>query len=351
MLTLVWLVVSYFGQFNFGLGRATAKFAAQQLAHDGGHLLPVLIRSSLTVHLVLGLIGTGCLIAAVPTLVASVFSVPESLRPEAAGVLYLSAPTIPMILLSDCLRGLLEAHYRFDLIAAVQTPSTALNYLAPLVVLSYTDDLEMVVVATLLLRFIVLVAYWCRLRSIGSTSVSSVGLALGSGSTDALARRLGDYLGLGRTDPDVARSVDDRGHGVAKCRRLVCDSVRSRFQALALFRKFFGRDVSCVRVACARSSEGAVALYDKSVTMLTAVVLPPAVLLILTGPALFQSGSARSSPNMRSRHTFTNCRFRRKRDCASSVYATAEYRTGTSSGPITTPGSSMLRGARVVVGS
>jgi len=167
ILTLVWLVIVYFGQFNFGLGRATAKFAAQELAVDDGRRLPELIRSSLVVHLTLGLLGSACLALLTPLLVGQVLAVPPEFRREATGVLYLLVPTIPMILLSDCLRGVLEALGRFGVIASVQAPATTMTYVGPLLVLPWSDDLVAVVAPTIFTRLFVLVVYGIACRRDG----------------------------------------------------------------------------------------------------------------------------------------------------------------------------------------
>ena len=288
VLTIAWLVLSYFGQFNFGLGRATAKFAAEELAQGGGRQLPILIRSSLIVHLVLGLIGTSCLIFAVPALVTSVFSVPEDLRHEAAGVLYLLAPTIPMILLSDCLRGLLEAHYRFDLIAAVQTPSTALNYLAPLLVLSYTDDLVMVVVATLLLRLIVLLAYCLFCARLVPQVFRTWDLRWD------LVRRmlsLGGWVTISSLAVPILTSLDRLTIGAVVSLSAVA-WYATPYEVVSKLWLFSGSFLAVMFPVFASHAHGPrktlAAMYDKSVTMLTAAVLPAAALVIFLGPALFR---------------------------------------------------------------
>lgn len=288
ILTLVWLVIVYFGQFNFGLGRATAKFAAQELVVDDGRRMPELIRSSLVVHLALGLLGSACLALLTPLLVGRVLAVPPDIRREATGVLYLLVPTIPMILLSDCLRGVLEARGRFGVIASVQAPATTMTYVGPLLVLPWSDDLVAVITPTIFTRLFVLVVY-------GIVCIRAVP---GIGSSRSMAWDLvRPMLGFGGwatvsalTAPVIAAL--DRFTIVAVVSLSAVAWYAVPFEIASKIFVVSGSYLSVmfpIFAACARTDRPALrARYRRSVTLLAVVAVPSALLLIVVGPELIR---------------------------------------------------------------
>lgn len=68
VLALAWVVLGYFGLFDFGLSRATTKFVAEYQARERIEAIPVLIWSSVTVHVFLGLLGEESLLCLLPGL-------------------------------------------------------------------------------------------------------------------------------------------------------------------------------------------------------------------------------------------------------------------------------------------
>ena len=288
VLSLAWLIVTYFGQFNFGLGRATAKFAAEDLANEAGRNVPTIVRSSLVVHVVLGLIGGVALASATPWLAARVFHVPADLRPETSGCLLLLALTIPLILVSDCLRGLLEAYRRFDQIAVVQAPATAMTYLGPLFVLPWTDNLTAIIVPTLLTRAAVASVYaWLSLRlvpNIRRTRVVDWTLV-------ARMLRFGGWVTVSALSAPLLAGLDRITIAAVVSLSAVAwyatpFEVVSKLWLLsagllgALFPVFAG--------LAARDRTALAPLYLRATKLLTAAVVPAAALLIFAGPELLR---------------------------------------------------------------
>lgn len=157
VLSIGWVVMGYFAQC--GLGRATAKFAAEAIAAGQPALLHRLVWSAAAVHLVLGTIS-GCLLAVLSTwLTTAVFRIPVELQGEATWVFYLLACTVPVVVVTECLRSVLEARARFDLTNAVQAPAVLWNYVAPLGVLYFTNNVAAVVAVIALSRCFLLASF------------------------------------------------------------------------------------------------------------------------------------------------------------------------------------------------
>jgi O-antigen/teichoic acid export membrane protein len=74
------------------------------------------------------------------------------------GALYLLACSIPFVLVSAGIRGVIEAHRRFDLTNLVRATAGMAAFAAPLWMLSYTHDLTLIAAALLACRVLELVA-------------------------------------------------------------------------------------------------------------------------------------------------------------------------------------------------
>lgn len=131
ILGLAWAVLGYFSLFDLGLGRATTQFVAGALGKGETEKLPHLIWTSLGIHLLLGLMGGLLLAILTPLLVERVFNIPPALIADTKNTFFILAISVPVILTSTVLRGVLEASQRFDLVNAVKVPSGSLIFLLP----------------------------------------------------------------------------------------------------------------------------------------------------------------------------------------------------------------------------
>lgn len=165
ILALGWMVTGYFALFDFGVGRATTRsMAALRKAGAGGEHAGV-FWNSLYVHAVLAGLGGLVFAAAVPWFVDTAFAIPPTLRDEAYAAFYWLAFSVPALVLASALRGPLEAEQRFDLVNAVKMPISALNYLAPLLALQFTQRVDTVIAVITVSRWLAMLAYaeLCRL--------------------------------------------------------------------------------------------------------------------------------------------------------------------------------------------
>jgi O-antigen/teichoic acid export membrane protein len=159
LLMLLWTVINYSTVFDLGLGRATTRFVAHYRSAGRVEELPGLIWTSWTVTFALGSAAGLVLAAVTPLLAESVFHVPDAMRGEAVGAFYLLAAFLPVVLTAASVRGVLEAHQRFDLVNVVQSPGAVANYLAPLFASLITPDLRWVVLALMMVRASALMAF------------------------------------------------------------------------------------------------------------------------------------------------------------------------------------------------
>ena len=131
LLALLWAVVSYFGLFDLGLGRAlTQRLAATQArrADEAG----AIVGSALLLMVLLGIVAGAVLAALTPWGVGRIAEVPdpgESVR----AVLWM-ALTVPAVVVTAGLRGVLEARHKFGWVNLIRLPMGLWTFLGPLAV-------------------------------------------------------------------------------------------------------------------------------------------------------------------------------------------------------------------------
>ena len=146
VLTLAWAVVGYFSLFDLGLGRALTKLVAEKLGAGQAEDIPRLIWTALALMGVLGIIGALAAASISPWLVHDILKIPQALQDETLSAFYLLALSIPVVISSAGLRGVLEAYQRFDLVNIVRIPLGMFTFLGPLIVLPFSKSLFPVVV-------------------------------------------------------------------------------------------------------------------------------------------------------------------------------------------------------------
>jgi O-antigen/teichoic acid export membrane protein len=159
ILTITWMVLGYFSLFDLGLGRALTQLVSEKLGAGKEHEIPMLVWTSLALMGVLGLVGTLVLAGIAPWLAYKVLKVPEALRDETLGVLYLLSFSIPVVIITLGLRGILEAKQHFFITNAVRLPLGILTFLGPLFVLSFSNSLVAVTSVLIISRLIAFLAY------------------------------------------------------------------------------------------------------------------------------------------------------------------------------------------------
>jgi O-antigen/teichoic acid export membrane protein len=154
LLTLAWVVIGYFNLFDLGLGRALTQLVAERLASEREHEIPPLVWTSLALLSMLGLVGAGVAGGLSPWLVASILTIPAALHLEALHTFYILALSLPVVVVTNALRGILEAKQRFDLLNLIRVPSSLFVFLGPLLILPFSQNLAVITAVLVLSRVI-----------------------------------------------------------------------------------------------------------------------------------------------------------------------------------------------------
>ena len=152
VLSIAWMVVGYFSLFDFGLGRALTQLIAQAIGKNETRQIPELVWGAIALMTALGAAGALLVAAISPWLVRQQLAIPIELEAETLTGFYLLAASIPIVILTTALRGILEAYQRFGWVNIVRVPLGMMTYLGPLAALPYSNELPTMIVVLVLAR-------------------------------------------------------------------------------------------------------------------------------------------------------------------------------------------------------
>jgi O-antigen/teichoic acid export membrane protein len=145
VLTLAWMVIGYFSLFDMGLGRALTKLIAEKLGSGDVNEIPALAGTGLFLMTVLGLSGTFAAAALTPWLVHNALKIAPALQVETNRSFFLLAVSIPVVISTAGIRGILEAYQHFGAINMLRVPMGLFTFIGPLIVILFSKSLLTVV--------------------------------------------------------------------------------------------------------------------------------------------------------------------------------------------------------------
>lgn len=130
ILTIIWVVVSYFGLLDLGLGRAVTQQVAICRAVADEERLRRVVGTSTILMAALGIVGAIIMLVTAAQLarLLAASADPE----EVTRAFYWMALAMPAIVLTSGYRGILEALGRFGLVNAIRLPMGIFTYAGPL---------------------------------------------------------------------------------------------------------------------------------------------------------------------------------------------------------------------------
>ncbi len=160
VLTLGWAAIGYFSLFDFGLSRALTHAVATHIGADAAeHELSALAWTSLWSMLALGVCGGVLLAVLTPAIVRGGLHVQTDLVSETRTAFYLLAASLPWVVTTAGLRGLLEAHQDFALATALRVPLAIFTFVGPLLVLPFSSSLVPVIAVLVVVRGVTWLAH------------------------------------------------------------------------------------------------------------------------------------------------------------------------------------------------
>lgn len=140
LLSLMWMVLGYFSVFDLGLGRALTQQVSTRRADGNGAEAESVAWTGLVMMLALGAAG-GLAMLLGSAVIGRLWHVPPPLIEEAVAAFRLVAVSLPAVIVTTGLRGILEAHHRFSEVNLVRIPMGVYTFLAPLFALNFEEPL------------------------------------------------------------------------------------------------------------------------------------------------------------------------------------------------------------------
>ena len=135
LLVLIWAIVSYFGLFDLGLGRALTQQLARTFAGENSKDAGTIVATASVVMMGLGIFAGLILAAIAPYGVNLIHGVPD--QREAIHSVYAMAIAMPAIVLTSAFRGVLEAKHAFGTVNLIRLPMGLFTFLGPVAVVVY----------------------------------------------------------------------------------------------------------------------------------------------------------------------------------------------------------------------
>jgi O-antigen/teichoic acid export membrane protein len=156
LLSLTWMLLSYFILFDLGFGPAVTKFVSESIAKNQTDDVSELVWTTVFVQ---GLLGVGAgliMILLIPFFTEKVFLIPETLKEEARGAFYIAALYVPVTFISGSFNGFFAAIQRFDIINLIKIPAQASIYIAGIVGVHFHYEISGVLSIVLAVRVMLL---------------------------------------------------------------------------------------------------------------------------------------------------------------------------------------------------
>jgi O-antigen/teichoic acid export membrane protein len=145
LLSLAWAVVGYLGFLDLGISRAVTKSVAASLAASRVDELRAQVSSACALLVAIGVTAAIVLLPLAPWISFHALRMPAELRGEALLSVQLLCLGLPLTLLMNGLRGVLEAYQRFGLVNLVRLPFGIATFAIPWAVLPHSQSIATVI--------------------------------------------------------------------------------------------------------------------------------------------------------------------------------------------------------------
>jgi O-antigen/teichoic acid export membrane protein len=159
VVTLAWTLVTMVGVLDLGFGRAVTQAVAARIGREEIRQTGALVGTATATTATLGFLLAAALFFAATAVVYRALEVPDWLQAEAVASLRVLALAVPPVLVSNCLRGVLEARQQFGALAALRAGIGAALLLGPVVALQVSPTLLPIMWTFVAVRWLALVAF------------------------------------------------------------------------------------------------------------------------------------------------------------------------------------------------
>lgn len=160
LLTLAWSMIGYFGLFDLGLSRALTQLVSQQIAKKKkSDEIAELIRTSFRLMWLLGFFGGLVLWVSTPFIVIDLLKVSNKLNQETIHAFSALAFSIPFVVHTTAMRGVLEALNLFKIASVLRSLMGVGVFLGPYIATFFSNSLIDAIYSLVIVRLLVWVMH------------------------------------------------------------------------------------------------------------------------------------------------------------------------------------------------
>jgi O-antigen/teichoic acid export membrane protein len=159
IISLAFVIVGYFSLFDFGLGRALTKMVAERVGQHNSDEIPALIWTSLCLMTIFGFLGAALGFKLSPWYVDRIITITPSLQHETLLSFYWLSASLPIVVITAGLRGVLEALQEFRLATAIRAPISVFTYVGPVLVIPVSHSVAAIVAVLVIGRLLACIGY------------------------------------------------------------------------------------------------------------------------------------------------------------------------------------------------
>lgn len=168
LLSIIWVLIGYFSIFDLGLGRALTKTVAERLGRGDSQEIPVYVRTGLWIIGGLGCVFGVTLFLCAPWIIGKALSLRQDVYAEGVFATRVMALTLPSVLLSSALIGVLEAYGEFRSINITRLAMGVVNFIGPVIALNWSSSLVLATAILACARFLTTGRYLKQVTATGS---------------------------------------------------------------------------------------------------------------------------------------------------------------------------------------
>lgn len=158
MLSIAWMLVGYFGFLDMGLGRALTQKVAERIGSNKTDNIKAIIWKALSLVTFFGVLGAIFMYFMTSWLIYDLFNMSVDYQKEAEIGLYWLAATVPIVIMSTGLFGVLEGQQHFGITALIRAPLGTMVFLAPLLATQHSESLSWMLGSLFFVRALALIA-------------------------------------------------------------------------------------------------------------------------------------------------------------------------------------------------
>lgn len=162
ILSLVWIVIGYLSFFDLGIGKGLTKIISEKIGSEQTEQIPEIFWNSMFIMLCISLLISVVFFFAAPTIVSHFFKISTELQPETLNTFYLLSLSLPLVITTTALRGVLEAYQKFGIINIIRVFIGIMTFTGPLLVLYFTNNLFWIALFLILIRILIWILYFIQ---------------------------------------------------------------------------------------------------------------------------------------------------------------------------------------------